>query len=430
MMLLAWLVFLTVALSHGAYLIPFVRSLLRHEMPEPVAFVGLSAVIYFDLGMFLECLGFRYRSEFFQPFFEASQWKLIEAVGFIVASPWLIRAGANLVRRARPANPRQLSLRPGKVRVAFYCAAFVLCFVACAIPTALVKGGLPVWESRALLGEMLGPWIILLSVPMYLLAFYVPLHDANRWQGKCVIGALLGSSLLATIAIGERTAILLPVLIVVVFAGRVSWQRWLIFAMAGAVAAACLLPVFKASRQATRASATDLASNLVSADFYRGPELARTVGMSSAFGTPLAYVGSGYIYAALFFVPRALAPFKGKSTAEEFTGAVMQTEPGALGWGFGISAISEALLNGGMVLAPLILLGYGIALGWLSRHAARFPSLQIPLCLASTWLFGYHLPALLMNFGAMALVGLVCEQLFTKRHGNSLACVKAECTRP
>ena len=120
-------------------------------------------------------------------------------------------------------------------------------------------------------------------------------------------------------------------------------------------------------------------------------------------------------------MPRSLAPFKGESSAQQFTGKIIQQQPGSLSWGFGISAISEALLNVGVVLTPLIMIACGAVIGWLTRKAGRWASLEIPLCLASLWIFGYHLGALLLNFGAMAIVGFVCEITFTNPVGDARA---------
>jgi hypothetical protein len=114
-----------------------------------------------------------------------------------------------------------------------------------------------------------------------------------------------------------------------------------------------------------------------------------------------------------------MAPFKGKSSAQQFTSHIMQEAPNSLTWGFGISAISEAVLNVGILFAPFVLLAYGAAIGWLTRTASKWNSLEIPLCLSALWIFGYHLSALLLNFGAMAIVGLVCQRIFTRASTDS-----------
>jgi hypothetical protein len=419
--MLIWTSIAVLAISHGLFLVPFFNTVRQSWLPAPIHLVGISAVAYFDLGMLLEGCGFRYRSEFFSPFFVASQIHIVLAVGLIAAAPWLIQFGSY---RAGPTAciHTRLALRPGPRTVIFYLALVATCVSCVAIPLVLMVFGRQMWESRYLLGEILGPWIIVLSLPMYVLAFYVRLVDAGTRAGKFTIVLLLTSSTLSTMAVGERTLILLPFLIVLFFGNTFSLRRWMVTVVVGALAATLMLPMFKYSYQGSGESPLQMLADTVSNDFYRAPELAATMGMSSAFGTrTLPYAGAGYVYAACFFVPRSVAPFKGESSAQQFTGNIVQHQPGSLSWGFGISAISEALLNVGFVLTPVVLIAFGLAIGWLMRKSAQWASLEIPLCLTSLWIFGYHLGALLLNFGAMAVVGLVCEMTFTNPVGDARA---------
>jgi hypothetical protein len=420
--MLPWLSIYVLAPSHLLYLVPFIRAMRQSRLPQPVDFIGLSAVAYFDFGLLCEAFGYRYRSQFFEPFFEAQPWEVIVGVLLVAAAPWLIRAGSRILRAPDtvPLVKRQLSAGPRKL--VFYVIVVVVCGAAIAVPLSLASLGTEVWQSRMLIGEILGPWILVLSVPMYLIGFYVRLSDAESLWGKLVLVGLLVSSVLATIAVGERTAIILPFLIVLLFGQRFSWRRWVAVGIATIVGAALMLPLFKPAYQVGGDSPAELFTDTVANDFYRAPELATVLGMSSAFGTRvLERPGAGYIYAALFFVPRAAAPFKGDSTALTFTGAVMHRSPKSLDWGFGISAISEALLNVGIVLTPVVLVFYGVVIGWLARKSGQWMSLQVPLSLACLWLFGYHLPSILQNFGAMALVGAGCERCFTTEVGMSRA---------
>ncbi len=418
--MLIWISITVLVISHGLYLIPFAKAVRQSQSPTPVHLVGISAIAYFDLGIFLEGCGFRYRSEFFSPFLAASQSHIVLAVTLMAAAPWFVRLGS--FGGGTVGICRRPALRSGSRTAIFYCALVVTCVSCAAIPLTLMVLGTRMWESRYLLGEVLGPWIIVLSLPMYVLAFYVRLVDAGSRAGKFTIGLLLISSTLSTLAVGERTLILLPFLIVLLFGNRFSLQRWMLTVVAGALVATLMLPLFKYSYQKSGESPSQMLADTVSNDFYRAPELAATLGMSSAFGTrALPYAGAGYVYAACFFVPRNLAPFKGESSAQQFTGNILQHQPASLSWGFGISAISEALLNVGIAFTPIVLMAYGSAIGWLTRKAARWASLEIPLCLASLWIFGYHLGALLLNFGAMAVVGFVCEITFTHPVGDARA---------
>lgn len=420
--MLPWLSICVLATSHLLYLVPFARAMRQSCLPQPVDYIGLSAVAYFDLGMLCECFGYRYRSQYFEPFFEAQQWQIVVGVLLMAAAPWLIRAGTRVVRAPDVVPFEKRALRSGARKFFFYVIVVVICAATIAVPLSIASLGTEVWHSRMVIGEILGPWILVLSIPMYLIGFYVRLSDAESGWGKLVLLGLLVSSVLATISVGERTAIILPFLIVLLFGQKFSWRRWAGAGVAVIVGAAFMLPLFKPVYQTGGNSPAELFADTVANDFYRAPELASTLGMSSAFGTRiLERPGAGYVYSVLFFVPRSIAPFKGDGTALTFTGAVMHRATKSLDWGFGISAISEALLNVGVVLTPVLLVLYGVAIGLLTRKSGQWVSLQIPLCLACLWLFGYHLPSLLQNFGAMALVGAGCERYFTTKVGKPLA---------
>jgi hypothetical protein len=55
---------------------------------------------------------------------------------------------------------------------------------------------------------------------------------------------------------------------------------------------------------------------------------------------------------------------------------------------------------------------YGFAIYQLDQLSRRFPSLIVPTRLSALWLCGYHLPALLLMFGSMAVVCLLLHYLF------------------
>ena len=426
-MTLAWISLVILAVSHGTFLRRFVDQVRIGHLPAPVEFAGLSVVAYFDVGLFLQCLGVRFDQPYFEPVFDAPAWQICVAVGLIAIAPWLLRFGAGLVPQRSGKVQQTHELRQGPRRMAFYAITGAVCVACAALPFVLLTLAPRFWESRSALGELLGPWIIVLSLPMYLLAFYVRLQDSTAKAGRGMLALLVLASIAATVAVGQRTLVLLPLLIAFVFGGRVSWRRWALVAMVGTAGAALLLPFFKSSYKSSGEPALQLVADTVGNDFYRAPELVRAVGMSSWIGTEtVGYPGSGYGYAALFFVPRGLAPFKGEGTAQQFTALVMQQAPESLQWGFGISAITEAVLNVGILLAPLVLLAYGVAIGWLTHQAVRWRAVEVPLTLACLWMFGYHLPALLLNFGAMAVVGMSCERIFTARSGHTFASVLAE----
>jgi hypothetical protein len=417
--MLIWLSIALLGISHGAYLVPLVQAVRKSQLPSPIDLVGLSAVAYFDIGMLLEGSGLEFRSRFFAPFFDASETNLIVAVILIAAAPWLMRFGAKRGPITEPGT-RSTELRSGWAKLAFYGMLAAICITCLALPLTLIVLSPRLWESRALLGEQLGPWIIILSFPMYLLAFYVQLRDAKTGPGKCVLAFLLISATVSASAVGERTLVLLPGFIVLLFGQNFSVRRWTATIAIGALATTLMLPLFKSTYQDGGDSVAQLLADTVRNDLYRAPELAATLRVSSLVGGgSIPYPGAGYLYAACLFLPRSMAPFKGKSSAQQFTSHIMQEAPNSLTWGFGISAISEAVLNVGILFAPFVLLAYGAAIGWLTRTASKWNSLEIPVCLSALWIFGYHLSALLLNFGAMAIVGLVCQRIFTRASTDS-----------
>jgi len=420
--MVAWVALAVILMSHGTYLTPCVGAMRSGRRPRAIDLAGVSVVIFFDFGVLLEALGVAVPDPHMGAMFAGKESSVIAAVLLVAAAPWLLRLGWRITAKQTAQNDIGLQLWSGAPRRWFYLVLGLVCAVCALCPIAAFGAHPRLWESRALMGSLLGPFIIVLSLPMYLLAFYARLRESRRGWGRVVMIGTAAASVLATFCAGQRTLVLLPVLIVLLFGSRFTWRRWVaVGALAGAFAA-MLLPWFKYSAGETDSSATQLLAEVMEKDFYRGPELVRAMGMASWFGTnTVAYPGAGYVYAGLFFVPRSWAPFKGGGTAQAFTAKVMQSDSQGLEWGFGISAISEAVLNFGLVAAPLVLVGYGVAAGWLESLAARWVSLEVPLMLAGLWVFGYHLPALLLNFGAMAVVGVICEKCFAMRVGNALA---------
>ena len=173
---------------------------------------------------------------------------------------------------------------------------------------------------------------------------------------------------LATVAstapIGQRTTILLPFLVIVFFRLKLSLPRLVLTAMVGVLCAALLLSVFKWQYSTTEAGVAERIAQTVADDFSRDGVLATALGATDLIGTRmLSYPMSGYVYCALFFVPRSLAPFKGYPTAQYFTSYVVGTSVETTDWGFGVGAIEEILLNGGLLLFVPIMLIYGFSHG-------------------------------------------------------------------
>ena len=96
----------------------------------------------------------------------------------------------------------------------------------------------------------------------------------------------------------------------------------------------------------------------------------------------MPYPGAGYVYTALFFVPRSVLPDKGYASAIEFTAAIVN-EPADVSWRFGVGVVEELMLNFGTLAVPLGLAVFGRCLALGSRAARRVPVLRVPFCLAA-----------------------------------------------
>jgi hypothetical protein len=220
-------------------------------------------------------------------------------------------------------------------------------------------------------------------------------------------------SILSTLPVGERTNALLPCMIVAVFYKRMSVRGIAIAFLVGAAAAAFLLPSFKAE-QSDNQDGLDLIETTVDGDFSRSQVLADVVDRSPMIGTrTLPYPGSGYLYSLFFFVPRSLVPFKGNSTGIEYTAAVTSTPSSVLGWGLGVGAIEEIILNFGLLAALPGLVVCGMVVRLADTLSDAIPASGVGLRLAAIWMCGYHLPALLQEFGAMVLVTLILSRCFS-----------------
>jgi len=374
--------------------------------------VGLSFVVYFDLEIGFESFGGLYSNAFFKPFFCADDAVLAIAITAIVLGPWIAKAGYIFALR-RPAQSRRVLVRLTSPKL-LYISAIVLGCLLSAFSLWRVASAPYLWSARAELGSVLGPLVILLYAPLGVLGFYVRQPESRTTTGKIFTFALLLLSMASTLCIGERSLTLLPILLVAFFYGRVSVRRMAVAGLLLVTLAAALLPFFKIGFKDR--DSTELASSVFSGDIARGPVLVATIENSRALGTRiLPYPGFGYVYSALLYIPRAVAPFKGTSTATQFTAKMDSSKAEETTWNLGIGAIDEIILNFGWLLALPGLFIYGVFFALLDRAAMSYPVLKVASLLSAVWLMGYNLPSLLNTFGAIALFGLGCQLTFTHR---------------
>jgi hypothetical protein len=399
--------------SHTIAMRGFVRALRERRLPEPIDFTALSAIMYYDLGLVAEWLtGEVAPSKYFPSIWELEPLAKTLAFGVVASAPWFIRAGGWFLRDNSLPSPGQARATTPLAKVAF--AAFALSAGAALTWWAFAYlPGRAIWEARANIGLDLGLFVMVLYLPLHILAFYIQRPESRTRVGAGVALLLAAFAIGATLPIGQRTNALLPVLLLLMF-----WRTPTVRAIsAGAIAlfvsAALLLPLFKwqfASEPPV--STSELIVSTFNSDLGRTPVLTEALGRSPLLGTEvMPYPGAGYVYTALFFVPRGLLPEKGFATAIEFTAAVVNEPASLVGWRFGVGVVEELMLNFGTLVVPigLALVGLGLAAG--SRAARRLPALRVPLRLAALWSFGYDSASLLLTFGVMALVCVALDGL-------------------
>ncbi|MEA2714232.1 MAG: hypothetical protein QOK27_2193 [Gemmatimonadales bacterium] len=402
--------------SHLMALARFWRRIRTRTLPSVADFACASLVLYYDIGLLLEVFGW-YENSHFSPLLEADAGTLAWALTLLVAAPWLFRLGERLFRGRRVhAVPEDLSrLRPSR-RVLFYPLISLAVAPLGILGLWWMSSGEAIWVLRARVGMALGPLMLVLYVPMYVLAFYVRQADSRTGWGRLYSTLLVGAGIMASCAYGQRTAVLLPLLILVLFGTRVSMGRVAAGALAGLVAASILLPLYKWQFAEQEFRTADLIAKTVTGDLARAGVLRRAIELSDDVGTQVMdYPFEGYVYAGLLFVPRSLVPSKGQSTARRFTAYLESTPVEETNWGFGLGALEETIVNGGLLMALPMLLMIGMAMGILQRASSAVPSIAVPTRLAALWSCGYHLPALILLFGGMLVVALLLDWAFVIR---------------
>ena len=227
--------------------------------------------------------------------------------------------------------------------------------------------------------------------------------------------------------IGQRTLVLLPLAMVLLFRLRLTVLRVIVVTAIAIIGAGLLLPLFKWQYSTNRIDVTNNMRSTLSNDMSRTDITADVIARCPSWGTEIMpFPLAGYAYSALFYVPRKLAPFKGRSTSVQYTAAVAGSIPEETNWGFGVGAIEEVILNAGVACAIPGLLAYGICMGLLERLSRRYSTLRLPFRLATIWSCGYHLPAIILTFGTMGVLCLICEIAFCDNRVPDIAARKVD----
>ena len=411
------LLFVVLMLSHCVAIIPFIRRIREHIMPAVEDFGILSIILHYDIGILLELSGFEYYNPFFRPFLQADTRSTIISLTILIVSPWLFIFGSRLVKNCITLeSAQQTSTILAKRAPIFYLVVFV---VSC-IPAIIGYRALSGYGAKiSLLGSDyirdLGLWTIIIYFPLYFLAYFVRQKNSKTGVGLVFITFLFIANVLATLPTGERTTILMPILIISLFTFRITIARMAAICISLVLLASLILPIFRWHYHDATSSTPELLMDTINGDLSRSQELVESIERSNLTGTRIMpYPMAGYVFAALqFVVPRSVAPWKGYSTAAYFTGSIIHADPDALEWGLGVGAIEEIMLNAGILWVVPGLLIYGALMGAFNRLSVRVPSLLIPTRLAPLWMCGYGLPTLMLLFAVMGGVCWICHILFS-----------------
>ena len=418
-------IFLFILASHTLAAFPAWRRMRSGKMLTVADFAVISAVLYYDSGIAIELLGLSSQEKFFTSFFSANANVLAQAVILLIALPWLFRLGSIIEKKNTYKRVGQ-SVETTKIsrRTLFYTLVIFFSATTSYIGYITLSQGSAIWEVRAKVSQDLGVMIILLYLPIYFLAFYITKSDSKTKLGLFFCLSLILASILSTGGIGQRTTILIPFLILVIFRNKVSPTKLILFLAIGIISASMLLPIFKGQYSSRNDSTTDLVVQTIQFDISRSNVLISALERTEPMGTSLLpYPLSGYVYSLLFFIPRQIAPFKGQSTAQYFTSDIVGTTLEETNWGFGIGVVEEVLLNVGFWLSFPLLLVYGVVISKLDKLSQRMPSLIVPTRLSALWLCGYNLPSLLLMFGSMALVCLALHYVFGSHKSSEQASI-------
>jgi len=366
-------------------------------------FAAVSIVLYYTLGIIAEVSQPVQLGELI-PIFGHSEPTACISLALIAVAPWVLRLGSMVTTPQYTGILTSTKLLlPSRTRKRFYFAALIICTVVAAQSLRGLLTADILWTLQADTLAAWGPFILWFYIPSALLVLFVASTDVRSTNDKLICVFMVVTSICATVTLCERTLMLIPILVVFLFARSITIKRLVFVPAAALLLATVMLPVFKPSFANDDRSFTDLTFALIHGDISRAGVLAHAVDRSEAVGTrTLSYPMSGYVYAVAFFVPRSIAPWKGQSTAQEFTAAMSDTKLIDTDWGYGVGLIEETVLNAGIVFSIPILFCYGLLFGCLDK--LKSPALIVPLRLGTLWIAGYHLTALMQTFGPAIIV--------------------------
>jgi len=409
--LTASLIVLTLA-SNCLAALPLVMRLRKGVWPRIADFGAVSLLVFYGVGLLAE-LGSSESSSPLTPLFAGFESTKYATLALIALAPWILHLGSMCVNTkiADVALTDRVELSR-RCRSPFLFAVIAICSLIAAQGIAAWLSAPSIWAVRAQLGERWGQWIIWFYIPLYLLAFVASTTEVRSRTGRAAFYSIAILSVCASIPVGQRTLVLLPLVIVFMFSNGLSLKRALLVPAIAVVFAVLLLPVFKWQFGEGDLSLGQKVASSIQSDTSRARALSYTLSRAEVAGSYLMpYPMAGYVYSLAFFVPRSIAPWKGYSTAQFFTADVVGGEVAPITWGLGLGAMEEILVNAGALFVVPGLFAYGLLMGLMDRLSERVPSLLLPTRLATLWVGGYHIPALLLTFGPMIVVSTVLAAL-------------------
>jgi len=408
------IIVLVVAFSHIMAALPFFRKVSRQTLPRSIDYCCLAFLLYYDVGLLYELCGIQSSSPYFTLFSHAHLLTQCKAVGLLLVAPWILRFGASLVNPATQQVQvlRNSSLLPAR-KFEFYLICILIIIASVAFGGFFLLSKFPMWLVRTTVTERLGTALILLYIPLGILAFYLTQTNSHSKRGSVMLLCLLIAAMFAAYPIGERTNLLLPLVICLLFRRQLRLSHLFAMLVICFFAAAIILPIIKWQYAGRKVPVANLLSETIFIDLARAPVLTDVLEHSDSIGTKiLPYTGAGYVYSLFFYIPRAWAPFKGYSSAVYYTSYSVHTAPEQTTWGFAIGCLEEIVLNFGFFSVFPILLFYGVFFGMCDRLAARSASFLAPASLGAVWVVGQHLPAVLLIFGTMTGVIWLCRRRY------------------
>lgn len=407
--------------AHAPFAVLFLRAIRRRQIPDVLSFAAIGILLYYDLGFVLESFGWMFISPFFAPLASYSLESYATTGLVILAAPYLLAIGFRVTVGRMEPTPSAPVLE--------FASRLKPLFLALFLPVSLalgVVGGIAIYgatsaaDVKGLWLRTLGGGYIVFLVPMFVLAFFLRIRDCRARGGSLILFLLLTSSVAATLFLGQRTMTLLPFLMLVLFQPRLSATRLGISVVILLAFASIALYFYKGHAVRQNLDLAERAEMVIGSDLVRANVLARAIDESETIGTRLLpMAGQGYLYTALFYVPRSWVPEKGYSTAAYFTAFANGEDTEYIAWGLGLGFLEEVILNFGfLAVMPGVIL-YGMGLGLLQRVCRAFGSAAVGVNLAAVWMSGYVLPSVVLYFGSMTVFAILLESCFIRRLGET-----------